>query len=356
MTTAVASTGDNFIDLPANKVISQTTDTLVGQNIRTTWVNMDPELAQYLMTFNHDNRPVDEARVLLLSRIQEAGDWDLNGATIVFSDEGVMLDAQHRLLSIIKSGITFPMLIIEGVPPSAGDSIDQAKQRTVGDILVRRGYQFQNRSIVVGIAKILMQSEFGVNHTKEFTADYVQSCANELQAVANWAKTLSGESPLVLDRNKGKTRSLAPSPLGVLYIHMTRQGADPQKVEEFFTKIATGMTSNESEMITFNAIRRRIMNDAPLNSGGGGHQYSRLMHDLAVFVGAYNRWVSGETIQVVRNFKEKFSNLEELPKVVTAPAPKKGPTLSVVQQQVAETVVQAQKGPSPANMPRRRLV
>jgi hypothetical protein len=350
-TPAVAQPSDNFIDLPASKVISQTIDVLVGQTIRTTWVMMDPELAQFMLSFNKDNRPIDEARVLLLSRIQEAGDWDLNGATIVFSDEGVMLDAQHRLLSIVKSGISFPMLIVEGVPPSAGDSIDQSKQRSVGDILVRRGFQFVNRGIVVGIAKILMQSEYGVNHTKEFTADYVQTYAEELQPVANWAKTLSGESPLILDRAKGKTRSLAPSPLGVLYIHMTRQGADPLRVEEFFTKIATGMTSNETEMITFNAIRRRIMNDAPLNTGGGGHQYSRLMHDLAVFVQAYNRWISGETVQVVRNFKEKFSNLAELPKVVPAVQAKKGPTLSIAG---SENAVQAR--PNPANMPRRRLV
>jgi hypothetical protein len=102
----------------------------------TEWVWVTPTLAkQWLDDDNRRNRGVDQAHVERLSYDMEHGAFEVNGDTIRFSDRGVLIDGQHRLHAIIRSGKTIRMLVIGKLPSRAQYTIDRNRPRRDSDDL-----------------------------------------------------------------------------------------------------------------------------------------------------------------------------------------------------------------------------
>jgi hypothetical protein len=65
--------------------------------------------------------------------------WRVNGESIKFSDEGHLLDGQHRLHAIYLAKQPIQTMVIRGLPEEVFDSLDMGKKRTVADILTMNG-------------------------------------------------------------------------------------------------------------------------------------------------------------------------------------------------------------------------
>lgn len=64
------------------------------------------------------------------------GLWRFNGETIIFADDGVLLDGQHRLLAVIEAGVSVEFLVVKEIPnrEKAMNTVDQNKARKASDI------------------------------------------------------------------------------------------------------------------------------------------------------------------------------------------------------------------------------
>ena len=102
-------------------------------------VEMTPALAQDLLAKNKRNRPIRKARVERYANEMINGRWQLNGETIIISDEGNLMNGQHRLHAVVSSGATVYMLLAEGVDEAAFSTMDSGLTRTAGDVLGMRG-------------------------------------------------------------------------------------------------------------------------------------------------------------------------------------------------------------------------
>ncbi|MBR3314229.1 MAG: hypothetical protein IKG18_08835 [Atopobiaceae bacterium] len=96
-----------------------------------------PETAMAMLEANVCNR--DEKREPLVAAI-ENGEWKLNGETIVFSDEGVLLDGQNRLNACVRANKPIVTLVVRGIAASAQITMDTGVKRTVADFLKMKGY------------------------------------------------------------------------------------------------------------------------------------------------------------------------------------------------------------------------
>jgi hypothetical protein len=67
------------------------------------------------------------------------GGWKVNSQPIAFDTAGRLVDGQHRLLAIVRSGITVRMAIAFKVQHDAVKTIDRGRVRTVGEVLRRDG-------------------------------------------------------------------------------------------------------------------------------------------------------------------------------------------------------------------------
>lgn len=96
------------------------------------------QAAEYLSKNTH-NRPKVERQISLLAGHMERGTFQFDGSPVRFSVSGVLLDGQHRLSAVVRSGKAQEFLVIRGLPDEAQLVMDQNTKRTLGDNLVLTG-------------------------------------------------------------------------------------------------------------------------------------------------------------------------------------------------------------------------
>ena len=98
-------------------------------------VNVTPELARHWLVYNQINRPVNPRTVDEYIRQIESGQWKRTHQGIALTQYGTLLDGQHRLLAIIRTGRTLPMLVFTNEPAENYEFIDCGRTRSNLDML-----------------------------------------------------------------------------------------------------------------------------------------------------------------------------------------------------------------------------
>jgi len=93
-----------------------------------------PQIAQEMMKKN-ENRKVTEENLQFLAKEMREGRWKINGDAIRVTDEGIIIDGQHRLLAVLRTGITIQSWVIYGLSKAVFNTIDVGKRRSNGDTL-----------------------------------------------------------------------------------------------------------------------------------------------------------------------------------------------------------------------------
>jgi len=119
--------------------------------VYTELVTVTPEVATSWLSFNKHNRTLRKKTIDLYSQYMKNGEWLLNGESIKFSSENFLLDGQHRLSAIVKSGAAVEMIVMHNLSPDTFKTIDTGKKRSGGDSLSVAGYTNSSR-LSAGIA------------------------------------------------------------------------------------------------------------------------------------------------------------------------------------------------------------
>jgi len=116
-----------------------------------------PEIAKQWLVRNVSNRRVSPPLVERYARDMGAGNWELNGETVKFDSSRRLIDGQHRLSAIIKSGKSTKMYVATGLPTNhrIAATIDNGRARSASDILKMHGYS--HNSIMAALARFVMQ-------------------------------------------------------------------------------------------------------------------------------------------------------------------------------------------------------
>lgn len=114
--------------------------------LKTVWVGevtLTPEVAaKFLAERNKQNRPMNRRQLRILRRAIFAGQFRINGDTIVFDSDGFVLNAQHRLTACVLAKKEIATLVVVGVPPDTFVTFDQHAKRSKAQILARNGEDF----------------------------------------------------------------------------------------------------------------------------------------------------------------------------------------------------------------------
>lgn len=94
-----------------------------------------------LLRKNDHNRRVSERHLRNLCGAIERGEWKFNGDTIRIDTKGQILDGQHRLMAIEKTGVEMRQIVVSGLPPDVFDTIDVGKKRNFADVLSLGGHR-----------------------------------------------------------------------------------------------------------------------------------------------------------------------------------------------------------------------
>ena len=94
-----------------SKLTEQYKDVQVGIEFIT------PQQAQIYMNRNFaNNRKTVLNSIQELEREMKAGRFILSDSAICFNTENILVNGQHRLLAVIKTGLTQPFIVIKNLP------------------------------------------------------------------------------------------------------------------------------------------------------------------------------------------------------------------------------------------------
>jgi hypothetical protein len=116
-----------------------------------------PQIAeQYLAKNSNNYRRLYKATVEQYASEMLNGEWIFNGEAIKFNKSGKLVDGQHRLSAIVKSGCSVSMVVITDVNDDV-NTFDIGKTRSVSDIASANGLDyFCTNTTTVGAVGFLL--------------------------------------------------------------------------------------------------------------------------------------------------------------------------------------------------------
>jgi hypothetical protein len=118
-------------------------------------VRVTPSLAAKWLQSNQRNRPLSKRHWQFLASVMTAGDYILNGETIIFDSDNMLMDGQHRLHAVVESGVTIDALVVRGIDAQAFNTLDGGRARTTGEVLAMEGEV--NSNALAGAVSQLVQ-------------------------------------------------------------------------------------------------------------------------------------------------------------------------------------------------------
>lgn len=117
--------------MSAQKVVSIAGDS----HVSVAFVTVTPDTATRWLAGNTLNRTVRAAKVNQYANDMTNGRWTVSNDDLCFSPDGKLLNGQHRLLAVVKSGCTITFSAKRNVPLEAMKSMDSGAGRRTADAL-----------------------------------------------------------------------------------------------------------------------------------------------------------------------------------------------------------------------------
>jgi hypothetical protein len=226
---------------------------------------IDRHLADLYLSKNMVNRNINEDRVNQYVDLLKRGKWQLNGEAIKFNEKGEMIDGQHRLRAIIKSGIPMTTLVIFNVSDDVS-IMDRGRIRNITDCFRIEGMsKTVANNTTVAIAKLFYQMQGKRSNVSDgFVRDWLienQEDIEELYVLCTKYANSSANS----FRVKTKT---APMILATYYAKKVEMPIE--EISKFIEVVSTGFYDNKTE--TSAIVLRNDITSGVINVSHNGQE------------------------------------------------------------------------------------
>lgn len=123
-----------------------------------------PEMAKEYLEHNNKNRPCSERQVNEYATRMKAGEWMLSPDAIAFDYNGNLINGQHRLKAVVKSGINCQFYVGRNCMPSVFVVTDEGRKRSAGDTLAINGATCPSRTSSIVKAVLALRSRRSLNN------------------------------------------------------------------------------------------------------------------------------------------------------------------------------------------------
>lgn len=241
------------------------------------------EAAEWLQRHEGPNRRIAEGRTLQYQSDMENGRWHFDAMPIRISNEGKLLDGQHRLTALANclppQKVEF--LVIRGLDPDSQLVMDQGGTRTAGQQLGIRGVKDAN--VVASMSK----SYLDWKNSRLFSSS--QRAGTTKPEAVEWALEHQDLIHKVFETDFRKVD--APTSVVGAFALATIQFA-PNRTREFLSALAQGVGLEDGSPIL--ALDRRLRNIRRTRVKVSHREY------LAYFIRSWNAWVSQNTLTKVQ--------------------------------------------------------
>lgn len=256
-----------------------------------------PHRAKQLLEGNKQNRPLNERNLASIIHAMKKGSFHLTGESIKIAEDGTLIDGQHRLHAISKTGMAQKMLVITGLEKQAFKYIDIGKPRSAADVLTIEGVA--NSTLISGTIKCIMyfkQNKFGFGSNRSGGSHKVKLTNAEISDFYHKNKDGIMES---LKYGQDKRNKILSKPT-LSAFHFLFNEKNPVDADMFCHRLADGSGLESDSPIYI--LRQRLIQEM---------RSKRKIHPLernALICKAWNAYRGKKKIQVLRwdSVKEAF--------------------------------------------------
>lgn len=213
-----------------------------------------PSIAKQYLEANIKNRRVRQETVNRYANDMINGKWkEDTGDSIKISKTGILIDGQHRLLSIIKANISINIHVATNVDDDVFDVLDTGTVRNATDVFLIKG--IKNENSIPSIISFYELFKIGINtscHKKDRTLTNSQLLIEYEKRPAFWQMVANKSHRWYL----GFAKILPKSIIGGMYAIFYDINQDDS--ESFFDQIATGMDIKNKSI---GLLRQKLMQD-----------------------------------------------------------------------------------------------
>lgn len=253
-----------------------------------------PEIAREYLKHNTNNiRRMSRLDINNYARAIMRGQWQLNGETIVFGENGVLQDGQQRLAAVVVANKPIQCLVVRGIKDDVTVR-DVGKRRTDSERAKSRGVDAS--ASVIAAANIIV-NRFSGQRDRMAVDDYVDSNISELNRA---------------ERAVGNGGHNAPS-IVAAYLMLRTKTMTFYEVELFFRLAYDfGFTCADGYEVSPALVAQKMF-DERNSTRGGGRAIQR--ERLEILVMALQDFHKGKKRELKYKVAEPFQFMELLNKV-----------------------------------------
>jgi hypothetical protein len=203
----------------------------LSKPIETVEVDITPVMAEAMLEKNKKNRKIRNYVLWRYTDDMVAGNWKRSHQSIALDGRGNILDGQHRLIAVVRSGKTVRMSVSRNVPPQSQVVMDDGVRRTDRDAFSLLGGEHANvNGLQIAITKFMLApTDNRVSHTRQKT----------YAALNNYAESIEFADGVLQPRCKGV--SIAPVGAAIARAHYNAHSeGDVDRIKAFATILMEG--------------------------------------------------------------------------------------------------------------------
>jgi len=267
--------------------------------MQTNEILITPELANEFLLSNKGNRKIRPYYVTYLAKQMKSGLWqEQTGDTIKINRSGDLIDGQHRLLALIKAGMSIKFLIAYEVDNMAFDVIDQGLSRSSEDALKafgatntrRIGRLIRNADIIQRIGYYRVPNSAEVLSVREIGVIFLEQ-KDSIYETIHFAHKIYEKGLYIIPE------------IFILTFHYLLKNKYQKEIEVFLISLCTGLGINEPHS-PVNMLRTRFL----VENKSLKKTPRTIM--MALFIKAWNNYILGKSIKSLKiNEGEEYQTL-----------------------------------------------
>lgn len=264
--------------------------------MKTELMTFTPQQAKDILAKSSGNRKLKKRKIKQFTEDMKNGKWKVNGETVIFDENGNLIDGFHRMNACVASESSFNTLAVYGIDSNLKHIIDTGTMRSNADTIEM---YFKNTKYTSVIAAAIRY----VKLIKRNLSDRTLILKNDdviqfIEIYPEFLDFVHENSKIIGSYN---CRIFSASRLcACLWIF--QQKYDAETVDNFFIKLVSGLGLTEESPIY---ILRRKMESIKFSSDLRRKSYGLKEDDeiKLIFLG-FQKWMQNESIKVMKMPKD----------------------------------------------------
>lgn len=201
-------------------------------------MDISPQMAKAFLEKNTHNRPIRPNAIVQYARDMANGRWVCNGETIIIHKDGTIVDGQHRLMAIIRAGVTVRILVVMNAPDGSFETNGRGRPRTNGDIITLKFNEKKDGNLLAAAAAMLWRYVRGFPVRSAATSAQLSTSTEVIEIV----QAHPGIRECIRDGRRlySVLRSISVTPSVATFFSYVAKTANPEMFEKFIEQIVGG--------------------------------------------------------------------------------------------------------------------